>query len=103
MALHVLAYNLTRVMNIIGVRPLMDAIKGVRQNPRPDTWRSARANIAAGIFTRPRLEVIRHPGRQVITRKNCTKRLLVTAEYDQYQSSYSSQESLSSTQLVSYQ
>ena len=28
MALHVLAYNLTRVMNIIGVRPLMDAIKG---------------------------------------------------------------------------
>jgi hypothetical protein len=27
MALHVLAYNLTRVMNIIGVRPLMAAIK----------------------------------------------------------------------------
>ena len=25
MALHVLAYNLTRVMNIIGVRPLMAA------------------------------------------------------------------------------
>ena len=27
MALHVLAYNLTRVMNIIGIRPLMDAIR----------------------------------------------------------------------------
>jgi hypothetical protein len=27
MALHVLAYNLTRVMNIIGIRPLMAAIK----------------------------------------------------------------------------
>jgi hypothetical protein len=27
MALHVLAYNLTRVMNIMGIRPLMDAMK----------------------------------------------------------------------------
>ena len=27
MALHVLAYNLTRVMNIIGVQPLMAAMK----------------------------------------------------------------------------
>jgi transposase len=27
MALHVLAYNLTRVMNIMGVQPLMAAIK----------------------------------------------------------------------------
>jgi hypothetical protein len=27
MALHVLAYNLTRVMNIIGSQPLMAAIK----------------------------------------------------------------------------
>jgi hypothetical protein len=26
MALHVLAYNLTRVMNIVGVKPLMAAI-----------------------------------------------------------------------------
>ncbi len=26
MALHVLAYNLTRVMNIVGVRPLMAAM-----------------------------------------------------------------------------
>ena len=26
MALHVLAYNLTRVMNIMGVRPLMGAM-----------------------------------------------------------------------------
>jgi len=26
MALHVLAYNLTRVMNIIGIRPLIAAI-----------------------------------------------------------------------------
>jgi hypothetical protein len=26
MALHVLAYNLTRVMNIVGIRPLMAAI-----------------------------------------------------------------------------
>ena len=28
MALHVLAYNLTRVLNIVGVRPLMAAIQG---------------------------------------------------------------------------
>jgi hypothetical protein len=27
MALHVLAYNLTRVMNIVGIQPLMVAIK----------------------------------------------------------------------------
>jgi hypothetical protein len=27
MALHVLAYNLTRVMNIIGIRPLMAAMR----------------------------------------------------------------------------
>jgi hypothetical protein len=27
MALHVLAYNLTRVLNIMGVRPLMAAIQ----------------------------------------------------------------------------
>jgi hypothetical protein len=27
MALHVLAYNLTRVMNIVDIRPLMAAIK----------------------------------------------------------------------------
>jgi hypothetical protein len=27
MALHVLAYNLTRVMNIVGVRPLLAAIQ----------------------------------------------------------------------------
>ena len=27
MALHVLAYNLTRVMNIMGIEPLMDAIR----------------------------------------------------------------------------
>ena len=28
MALHVLAYNLTRVMNIIGIKPLVAAIAG---------------------------------------------------------------------------
>ena len=27
MALHVLAYNLTRVMNIVGIRPLIAAIR----------------------------------------------------------------------------
>ena len=27
MALHVLAYNVTRVMNIIGIEPVMTAIK----------------------------------------------------------------------------
>ena len=27
MALHVLAYNLTRVMNIVGVKPLMAALR----------------------------------------------------------------------------
>jgi transposase len=27
MALHVLAYNLTRVMNIVGVKPLLAAIR----------------------------------------------------------------------------
>ncbi len=29
MALHVLAYNLTRVMNIMGIQPLMAAIEGI--------------------------------------------------------------------------
>jgi hypothetical protein len=29
MALHVLAYNLTRVMNIMGIQPLMAAIRGI--------------------------------------------------------------------------
>ena len=28
MALHVLAYNLTRALNIMGVRPLMAAMRG---------------------------------------------------------------------------
>ena len=32
MALHVLAYNLTRVINIMGVQPLMAAIRGHSQN-----------------------------------------------------------------------
>jgi hypothetical protein len=27
MALHVLAYNLTRVMNIVGIKPLLAAIR----------------------------------------------------------------------------
>jgi hypothetical protein len=27
MALHVLAYNLTRVMNIVGVKPLLAAVR----------------------------------------------------------------------------
>ena len=30
MALHVLAYNLTRVMNIVGVKPLLAAIRALR-------------------------------------------------------------------------
>jgi DDE family transposase len=38
MALHVLAYNLTRVMNIMGVQPLMAAIKVWRK--RPHSYRS---------------------------------------------------------------
>ena len=29
MALHVLAYNMTRVMNIMGTKPLIAAMKGV--------------------------------------------------------------------------
>src|SRR5438067_13777717 len=36
MALHVLAYNLTRVMNIMGIQPLMAAMRaclGSRQGP----------------------------------------------------------------------
>ncbi len=39
MALHVLAYNLTRVLNIMGVRPLMAAMQGSSRlyslSPRP--------------------------------------------------------------------
>ena len=33
MALHVLAYNLTRVMNIVGIKPLMAAIRAVKRRP----------------------------------------------------------------------
>src|SRR5690242_18809824 len=35
MALHVLAYNLTRVVNIMGIQPLMAAIKASRPRRRP--------------------------------------------------------------------
>jgi hypothetical protein len=34
MALHVLAYNLTRVMNIMGAQPLMAAIRHRQATPR---------------------------------------------------------------------
>jgi hypothetical protein len=55
MALHVLAYNLTRVMNIIGVKPLMAAIRGVRQSTGPNNA-STPVNISASVFTQPRPE-----------------------------------------------
>jgi hypothetical protein len=35
MALHVLAYNLTRVINIIGTRPLIAALSGYERAPLP--------------------------------------------------------------------
>jgi len=35
MALHVLAYNLTRVINIMGVQPLMAAMRVVATSRRP--------------------------------------------------------------------
>ena len=39
MALHVLAYNLTRVMNIMGIQPLMAAIRAYSQPTVQDTCR----------------------------------------------------------------
>ena len=42
MALHVLAYNLTRVMNIIGIKPLMAAI-GARGNRSAQAMRLPRS------------------------------------------------------------
>jgi transposase len=35
MALHVLAYNLTRVMNIMGVQPLLAAMRGRNRSRHP--------------------------------------------------------------------
>jgi hypothetical protein len=48
MALHALAYNLTRVMNILGVKPLIAAIqtRGVRIGMRIGATRSLTANPA---------------------------------------------------------
>ncbi len=54
MALHVLAYNLTRVMNIIGIKPLMAAIRACGSGPVPNQCPSARAIIRGDVFTRPR-------------------------------------------------
>ena len=52
MALSVLAYNLTRVMNIVGTKLLMAAIRSLRPNRSwPITDFSGK-----GVFTRPRPE-----------------------------------------------
>ena len=49
MALHVLAYNLTRVMNIIGVRPLLMAIRA--QSPPTTPWPWAPAPSPKHFYT----------------------------------------------------
>ena len=51
MALHVLAYNLTRVLNILGVRPPMAAPRrraGLQSRPNPP---SSGEHLPAGVMT----------------------------------------------------
>jgi transposase len=50
MALSVLAYNLTRVMNIIGIKPLVAANRGLRHA----RVLGARTGVPKAVFTRPR-------------------------------------------------
>ena len=52
MALHVLAYNLTRVMNIMGVQPLLAAIRADSLPPRAKTAAKMR-KTARQIWSRP--------------------------------------------------
>ena len=49
MALSVLAYNLTRVMNIVGIKPLMAAIR-----PKTERLLASHRLPRKGVFTRPR-------------------------------------------------
>ena len=58
MALHVLAYNLTRVMNIMGARPLMAAIDGIERSQSVTVFckrvylaRSLSVNVSAEAFS----------------------------------------------------
>ena len=54
MALNVLAYNLTRTMNIIGIRPLMAAIQ---------VWDAASAEFRAMLGSNRRLGALKHSRR----------------------------------------
>src|SRR5262249_27437706 len=69
MALHVLAYNLTRVMNIMGVQPLLAAMRaqplysvflfrGPKDGsvPGPASPKSPRNAVCQGVIARPRPE-----------------------------------------------
>ncbi len=50
MALHVLAYNLTRVLNIVGVKPLLAAIRACGSSSGLNLRPSLRAIIPEGVF-----------------------------------------------------
>jgi len=54
MALHVLAYNLTRVMNIIGIKPADGRYQGLRQRLAANLCSPAQVSIPTCVFTRPR-------------------------------------------------
>ena len=56
MALHVLAYNLTRVMNIMGVRPLMVAMTAYinPENERASPISTTLGRLSPAVSTQPR-------------------------------------------------
>jgi DDE family transposase len=59
MALSVLAYNLTRVINIVGIKPLMAATA----RPEAEQSRLLTDRLGSGVFTRPRPQADIGPGR----------------------------------------
>jgi len=67
MALHVLAYNLTRVMNILGIQPLMAAMSGVVNAGQP----SLKDSHAPGTRIAPMAQ--RQPFRQGVFRTTKTR------------------------------
>jgi transposase len=56
MALHVLAYNLTRVMNIIGIQPLITAMRHSinPENQRASPTSTTLCRLSLGVSTQPR-------------------------------------------------
>ena len=75
MALHVLAYNMKRLMHILGVGGLIEAIRAQERLPRTDRSRPATLNI----------RVFAQPGRRADIRQNANVRKVPRTNLDCYQ------------------